>query len=133
MRAAEVSALQTTEEPVQEAYAPAYSTDMFAIDEGNQLRVAAQVTAKLMQRSQSLFRLADEVGIVFEIEKAGRIINMADRDACLPQLFAKEHILIAVVTETLIERKCQHQMPSNHEVAGVEMEKGPLPTFLGCM
>ena len=47
-----------------------------------------------------------------------------DEDAGFFQRLAIEHVLIAVVLETLVERMAQHDGTLHHEVGGVEMGVG---------
>ena len=88
MIAAEVSALQCSEEAVPQTDEPTHSADMDTLHEGYYVRVAAQMVAELMQGAQTLLSLADEVGVVLEGAEADRIVQMTDGNAILPQLLA---------------------------------------------
>ena len=47
-----------------------------------------------------------------------------------PQLFAEEHILVAIIAETLIEGVGEHQVATDEEVGGVEVLIGAFPAHL---
>ena len=131
--AAEVTSLHTAEETMPQTYGGTYDTEAYAIDEGNHLRVAAQLVAEMVKRLQPLLGLGHKVVVVLEGTEAGGIVKMGDGDARPFQLLAPKHILVAVVAEALVERMLQHHLSGHQEVTGVEVHKRPLAPLLNGM
>ena len=49
------------------------------------------------------------------------------------ELLAKEHILIAIIAETLIKGVSPHQITTDEEIGCVEVAIGILQAYLNCM
>ena len=69
--------------------------------------------------------------IIFKINHHHRITDMMNADAGFLQLFAEEHILVAVMLEVFVKRNTKHDIPLNEEIDGAEFFIGLFLTF-GC-
>ena len=58
---------------------------------------------------------------------------MDDGDGMLFHLFAKEHIFVAVMMETLVERIFEHQLARYQEIGCVEVVVRRQPALFRCM
>ena len=69
---------------------------------------AAQFLLELIKGTQPFFCLADERGIVLEHLEAERIVNVRYLDVMVLQLLPEENVLIAIVSETIVEGVGEH-------------------------
>ena len=66
-----------------------------------------------MECAQRFFRLIDKGMIIFKINHHHRITDMMNADTGFLQLFAEEHILVAVMLEVFVKRNTKHDIPLN--------------------
>ena len=90
-------------------------------DEGEQAGVAAQIVAELMEGAQSFLGLGHEVAIGFEDAETERVVDMLNGYLMLAEGFAEEHVLVAVMAETLVEGVLEHDVATHEEVGGVDV------------
>ena len=77
-----------------------------------------------MQRAQSFLGFLNKSLVALESVETNRVVNVEYLDAFGLEPFAKQHILIAIALETLVERVGQHDVTVNHEIRGVEIGIG---------
>ena len=103
---------------------------MYAFDQCNQAGVAAKFRLELIKGAQAFLSLGYEVGVALEGAEAHRVVDVRDGDMVGTQLFAEEHILVAIIAETLVEGVGEHQVATDEEVGGVEVLIGLLSAHL---
>lgn len=130
MSAAEVATDEPTEESMEETDDPQYQRDMDAFDEGENTGVASQFMTELAKGSQAFLCLGDKVGIALKGAEAQGIVDVGDGNMVGAQLFAEEHVLVAIVAEALIEGVGEHQVATDEEISGMEVAIGILLTSL---
>ena len=133
MGAAEVAADEPAEEAMGETDDPQDEGDVDAVDEGEQVGIAAQFFAELAKGAQTFLGLGHKRGIGLEGAEAHRVVDMGDGDAGGTQLFAEEHILVAIVAEPLVEGVGAHQVATDEEVGRVEILIGMQLPLVGGM
>lgn len=133
MATAEVATDETAEETVEEADEGEDEGNMNALDEGQKTGVASQFILESVEGTETFFGFTDKVGVALEGIETHRVVDMGDGDVVGTQLLAKEHILVAVVTETLIERVGQHKFTTDEEVSRVEVLIGVPLALLHCV
>ena len=126
MAAAKVVTDKPAEEAMGESDEAQDQGNVDAFDEGDQARVASQFIAELVESAQTFLRLCHKIGVALEGAESHGIVDVGDGDVVGSQLFAEKHILIAVVTETLIEGVGEHDVSANEEVGGMEVAVGIL-------
>ena len=121
MVAAEVVAQEWAKESVQQTDSATNEVNVNALYEGDHVGVATQVIAEMVECAQPLLCLADEVGVVLVGIEAGGVVEVCNLDAGLSQLFAPEHVLVAIVAETLVEGVGNDDVATYHEIAGMKV------------
>ena len=107
---------------------------MDALDEGQKTGVASQFILESVEGTETFFGLRHKVGVALKGTETHRVVDMGDGDVVGTQLLAKEYVLIAIVTETLIERVGEHDFTTDEEVGRVEVAIGiPLSPLHGVL
>ena len=88
---------------------------------------------ELAKGSQAFLCLGDKVGIALESTEPHRVIDMGNGNVVGTQLFAEKHILIAVITETLIKGVGEHQVATDEVIGSMEIVVGILLASLYSM
>ena len=78
--------------------------DMDAGDECEQAGIAAEIALELMEGAEAFLGFGDKLWVGFEGAEAHGIIDMADGNAMLAERLAQEHILVAIMAQSLVER-----------------------------
>jgi len=133
VRTTEVLSFQFAKKSVPAADEAGNDGQMDAVDEGEQTGVAAQFFAELAKGAQTFLGLGHKRGIGLEGAEAHRVVDMGDGDAGGTQLFAEEHILVAIVTEPLVEGVGAHQIATDEEIGRVEILIGMQLPLVGGM
>ena len=121
MRAAEVAAHGWTYQAVHPTDHRLDQGNVDARDQREQSRIAPQVLTELIERPEPLLRLRHEVGIRLEGAEAQRVVDMLDSHPMSSERLTQQHILIAIMSEPLVERILQHQFPSDQEIGRVQV------------
>ena len=72
-----------------------------------QPRIAVEFVAKLVQRAQTFLGLVEESLVGLESVEGDGIGDVVNGDAGFGKLFTPENVLVAVVSEALVERMLQ--------------------------
>lgn len=126
MGAAEVVSDEPTEKTMEEADGNQNQGDVDTVDESEQTGIASQFITEQMEGAQTFFGLTDKIGVALKGTKTHRVVDMCDGDMVGMQLLAKEHILIAIITETLVEGMGEHQIATDEKVGSMEILIGIL-------
>ena len=128
--AAETPTFPSAEEPVPASDEGEDDGKMDALDECEQAGVAAKLRLELIKGAQAFLGLRYEVWVALEGAETHRVVDVRDGDMVGPQLFAEEHILVAIIAEPLVEGVGEHQVAPDEEVGGVEVLIGAFPAHL---
>ena len=121
MSAAEVAADERAEEAVGESDERHDQRNVDAFDKCEHTGVASQFIAELGKGLQTFLGFGHKVGIALEGAEAHGVVDVGDGNAVSAQLLAEEHVLVAVIAETLIKGMGEHQVATDEEIGSMEV------------
>jgi hypothetical protein len=91
------------------------------LNEIEQTRIATQFLSELVECTKSFLRLADKGLVGFVNLETQWVVDMLNGNAILLQTLAQQHVLIAIVTKTLVEEMGCHRCTMNEKIGGMKI------------